>query len=830
MLGLQVFRSTAAGMADLLNWAALVDDGIVQGKDGSLIAGYFYQGPDSAGASPAVRNYLTERVNAALVTLGSGWASWHDAVRMPATDYPDAARSAFPDPITAAIDAERRRQFQAEGTHYESEYALILSYLPPLRRHSKLADLVYDDDDAPLGALGSRLLEGFKKALADIEDGLRDVVRLRRMTSFTVRDRQGRESRRDDLLNYLQFSLTGQPASLNLPASGMYLDALLGGQELWPGDTPRYGDRFIACVAIEGFPSDSYPGLLEALDELPIAYRWSTRMIYLDHHEAVGELKKYRRKWRQRIRGFWSQMFRTSGGIVDEDALLMAGQAETAINEANSALVRYGFYTPVIVLMQEDRALLEEQARLVVREIQRFGFVCRIETVNTMEAWLGSLPGHGQPNIRRPMIHTLNLADLLPLSSVWPGHDHNPCPFYPDQSPALLHGKTAGATPFRLNLHFGDLGHFLVFGPTGAGKSVLLAMIAAQFRRYPNATLCAFDKGRSLWTLVEACGGRHYDIAADGASLGLAPLAVLEGDGDLAWAEEWIETCVHLQSGHPASPAQREEIHRAMLLLADPMAARSLTDFVATVQDGAIRQALAPYTLNGPYGHLLDSRADGIAASTFSVFELEELMALGDKVAIPILLHLFRRFEKSLTGQPALLLLDEAWLMLAHPVFREKIREWLKVLRKANCAVGLATQSLSDAVRSGLLDVLLESCPTKILLPNEEAAKDGGGQAQGPAGFYRAFGLNDQEIEIVRTAVRKRQYYYVSPEGRRLFELGLGPVARAFVAVSDKETLAHLRQLKARHGARWPAVWLEEQGVSVDLLPAGGLNHEQVIA
>jgi type IV secretory pathway VirB4 component len=128
-----------------------------------------------------------------------------------------------------------------------------------------------------------------------------------------------------------------------------------------------------------------------------------------------------------------------------------------------------------------------------------------------MEAWLGALPGHPLPNIRRPLIHTLNLADLVPLSSVWAGHDVNPCPLYPENSPPLLHAATAGATPFRLNLHIGDLGHTLVFGPTGAGKSVLLNLLAAQFRRYQGkggetATICAFDKGRSMWALVNACG------------------------------------------------------------------------------------------------------------------------------------------------------------------------------------------------------------------------------------------------------------------------------------------------------------------------------------
>jgi type IV secretion system protein VirB4 len=156
--------------------------------------------------------------------------------------------------------------------------------------------------------------------------------------------------------------------------------------------------------------------------------------------------------------------------------------------------------------------------------------------------------------------------------------------------------------------------------------------------------------------------------------------------------------------------------------------------------------------------------------------------------------------------------------MLGHPVFREKIREWLKVLRKANCAVVLATQSLSDAVRSGILDVLLESCPTKILLPNEEADKGGSGGVPGPLDLYRLIGLNDTEIGLLKSAVKKRHYYYTSPEGRRLFELGLGPVALAFTAVSSREDIARVRALIQRHGQGWPWAWIAERG----------LNPEQV--
>src|SRR5690606_30086307 len=160
-----------------------------------------------------------------------------------------------------------------------------------------------------------------------------------------------------------------------------------------------------------------------------------------------------------------------------------------------------------------------------------------------------------------------------------------------------------------------------------------------------------------------------------------------------------------------------------------------------------------------------------------------------------------------------ILSLDEAWVMLGHKVFRERLREWLKELRKKNCLVLLATQSLSDAVASGLLDVLLEQCPTKILLPNKEADLRGTKENPGPADLYQTFGLNDREINLLKNSQYKRHYYYKSPLGRRLFELGLGPLALSFVAISDKESLAEIRDLQVAHGADWPLFWLQQQGV-----------------
>ncbi|CDG91748.1 TraG/VirB4 family ATPase [Xenorhabdus bovienii] len=831
MLSLKPFRSKAAGLPDLLNYAALVDEGVVLGKDGSLMAGFFFRGDDAASATTAERNYLTALVNQYLSRFGSGWATWIDAARVASPGYTSATRSYFPDPITALIDAERRAAFEKQDALFETEYALILQYLPPLRRNSKLGELVYDDDSRQDSNPADRLLADFKKKLEDFHDGLGDLLHMRRMGTIAIPETGGVENETydsDELVNYLHFTLTNEPIALRIPDCPMYLDAWLGYPELWPGDTPKLGKKFISCVAIEGFPGHSFPGILDMLDGLPMAYRWTSRFIFLEQHEAVAALNRYRLKWQQKIRGFWSQVMKSQKGMINTDALNMTAQTEVAINDAKSGLVAYGYYTPVVVLMHEDRAFLEEQARFVKRELERKGFGARVESVNALEAWLGSLPGQTYPNVRRPLVHTLNLADLLPLAGVWPGLRENPCDLYPAGSPPLMHTVTTGETPFRLNLHVGDVGHTLIFGATGAGKSTLLAMIHAQFRRYRSrqrrdgktrpATITAFDKGRSLYALCKATGGIHYDIGNDEADTpALAPLVDIDGESDALWAEEWIATCFELQAQKPPTPEQKAEIHRAMnLLRKTPRNFRSLTDYVTTVQNGEVRDALTHYTITGSMGHLLDGQEESLTISPYTVFEIDDLMKMGNANAIPVLLYLFHRFERSLTGQPAMLSLDEAWVVLGHPVFREKLREWLKELRKKNCLVIMATQSLSDAVASGLLDVMIEQCPTKIFLPNKEAHLHGTKETPGSADLYTMFGLNPAEINILKTGQYKKHYYYKSPLGRRLFELGLGQLALAFVAVSGKEDLAEVRHLIGEHGADWPLVWLKQKGVNYE--------------
>src|SRR3546814_398973 len=185
--------------------------------------------------------------------------------------------------------------------------------------------------------------------------------------------------------------------------------------------------------------------------------------------------------------------------------------------------------------------------------------------------------------------------------------------------------------------------------------------------------------------------------------------------------------------------------------------------------------ALAPYTLEGPFGRMLDAAEDDLVIADVQCFETEALMGQAGVVA-PVLTYLFHRLEERFDGRPTLLILDEAWIFLDHPLFAARIREWLKTLRKKNVAVVFATLSLADIANSIIAAAIIESCPQRILLPNDRAI-----EPQSRAAYER-FGLNDRQIELVSHATPKRQYYLQSARGNRLFELGLGPeIGRAHV-------------------------------------------------
>ena len=567
-----------------------------------------------------------------------------------------------------------------------------------------------------------------------------------------------------------------------VPELPVFLDAILADSPFSGGLEPKLGEAHIRTLTILGFPATTLPGILDELNRQGFSYRWTTRFIAMDKTEAEKLLGKKRRHWFAKRKSIGAvlreTMFNEQAALVDNDADNKAADADAALQELGSDLVSYGYVTTSLTVWDEDLAIVDEKLRLAERVITGRGFTAIRETLNAVDAWLGSLPGHAYANVRQPILHTLNLAHLVPVSAVWAGESEN----RHLGASALIDAQTDGTTPFRLNLHHGDVGHTLVVGPTGAGKSVLLSLIAMQWRRYESAQVFIFDKGRSARAATLAMGGAHIELGGS-AQPSLQPLRDINSERDARFAADWLAGLAEAE-GLTLAPDLKARLWEAVQSLASaPCEERTLTGLSLLLQEDALRSALHPFTLEGPHGHLLDGDHDALSLSDLACFEMEELMA-SPQAAPPVLSYLFHRLEARFTGAPTLLILDEAWLFLDHPLFAKRLREWLKTLRKKNVAVIFATQSLADIERSSIAPALIESCPTRIFLPNERAREPLQKQV------YERFGLNRRQIDLIAEATPKQDYYFQSPEGARVFDLGLGPIGLAFCGASDPASQA----------------------------------------
>jgi type IV secretory pathway VirB4 component len=286
----------------------------------------------------------------------------------------------------------------------------------------------------------------------------------------------------------------------------------------------------------------------------------------------------------------------------------------------------------------------------------------------------------------------------------------------------------------------------------------------------------------------------------------LQPLARVDDAGERAWAADWVAALFGRESV-TITPEFKEHLWSALTSLASaPISERTITGLSVLLQSNALKQALQPYTVWGPWGRLLDAEAERLGEADVQAFETEGLIGAG--AAPAVLAYLFHRIGDRLDGRPTLLIIDEGWLALDDPGFAGQLREWLKTLRKKNASVIFATQSLADIDGSSIAPTIIESCPTRLFLPNERALEPQ------IAAVYRRFGLNDRQIEILSRSVPKRDYYCQSRRGNRLFELGLSEVALAFTAASSKTDQAPIADLLAANGRDgFAAAWLRAKGL-----------------
>ena len=331
-----------------------------------------------------------------------------------------------------------------------------------------------------------------------------------------------------------------------------------------------------------------------------------------------------------------------------------------------------------------------------------------------------------------------------------------------------------------------------VVGPIGSGKSTLLELIEAQFLKYPGSRVIIIDKGRSARQLTMAVGGRYYEPGAN--RIAFQPLENLDTQAERLFAAEFIEGLLIMQQ-QKITPAISKAIYEAVNLVAGmPKKQRTLTTFRQTVNYydenrniDTVKEALEPYCLGGKYGEIFDADSTDMSLdTTWLMIEMGELMKLGEACVTPALKYIFHLIESRFDGTLTLLVLDEAFLFFKNPIFADQFKEWIKTVRKLNVMIVFATQEIADIINSPLCSTITEECLTKIFLANQEAS------VPVITEYYRQLGLTDSQIDIISHAVMKKDYFYKSPKGTRLFQLDLGELTLALIGGQDHRMLDEL--------------------------------------
>jgi type IV secretion system protein VirB4 len=816
-----IYTSNDDGVSDLLPFSRFVDKQILINVDGSftILMGLKPADLDAETAETKAQVRLT--VHRSLKPLETGWCMHLNCIKRASTGYIREEDCHFTDATTYSIDYERRMQYKREGQHFEDEFVLALTYLPPSDRTSKIAAFFKTKEDEKTGFDYTIYLDKFKDTVYSVIDGLTSS----QFQVFPMSD--------DEILSNLVYCVNGIHAKVQNPERNWTdLRYMIANQDILTGTNHKIGDKFVKVVSMgESFPLETYPNLLRGLASLPFEFTWSTRYIFLSTRDAIKEVSRlsdFHNQGRESATKVISKKYGTGeSGKVNRAAERYANEAEEALANIEMYDYRYGKYTASIVVFDEDAKLLEEKVKLVKGIIDNCNMLGKVEGVHCFEAYLGSIPAMARPNVRKWLMNSFNLADLMPTSAIWSGYKQNPCEYYKDNNPVLFYAGTSGNTPFRGCLHVEDNGHALVIGSNG---SLVMNFLAAQQCRYKNSKVIVFDNNHASLPLTYGIADSvHYDLGYESA-ITFKPLANIDTHEDFTFAVEWLCKLCEVNN-FKIKPAHITAITSTLAMIRDTAQPHQRTMSYFSYHMNPTGEAMEefatqfkPYigSSGGMQGQIFDATTDKLELKDFTVFEMSQLNRMGDTTLIPTVLYLLHMVERSLEGSPVSIYIHDGWTIFKHPVFRGMIEEWLRKISNKNVQIIIGVEQPSDIIKSEIADILMQSCKTKIFTANLNAKAT-------QKSSYEFMSLNETQINLISNAVVNRQVYFTNPLGSRLIDLDLAELNRIFIYPPALTDLKVLRKMKKEAQDMFGYEWIRHNRILPEIAEFWKSKHEEFL-
>jgi type IV secretory pathway VirB4 component len=807
MIPISLFTRKTRAFSDFLRYALPMGNGVVRLKGNGFLRSFAFRGPDLATSSWDELIARSERLGGLLRKLDDQWGVHVDSFRVAARDYPEEGH--WPDRLTFLLDQDRRVRYKAEGEHFETRHVVTFSFYPRRQRANKVGQWLQNSPKLEAGSdeAAEDLFLGLTDEIAAAARGV--FLTFAPLGSIETVNSLGRPIVFDETLSFLSLCVRGRAHPIALIEDApMYLDGIIGADDVRVGWDIRAGNKHVAVLVIEGYPGYSYPGILDALAEQPCEYRWSQRFIPMSRRQADARLGWLSKGWGLVALGGLGFLTGGAAGKRDNVALKYKAQAVEAQERAREGLM-YGHYLSTIVIHAPDertRDQVSERVKSAIEQVE--GFAVRIEDENAMEAFIASLPGERDASeYREARVSVRNAAHFFPLTATWAGPVEHTNKRFGKGAPPLLWTTTNGATPFRLSLHVGELGHALVVGKSGGGKSALLMrLVSAHLARYARARAWMFDVGFSAYKYCLGAGGFHYVIGEENGP-SLAPLTGLNDPTRRRSILKWLRGDV-FELRERLSDEQSKELADALRDLGSIRSDARLSDLSVAVQDSSLRRVLDEYA-----GSFLDGRTDDLDFRAiearghvpFYCFEYGPLGVDNTLMTTPFVQYVRRRIREAIredADEPGMVLFDEGHRALKIGNLQEFGEEVLREGRKSLLQFVFATQEPTDVVDSEIGPVLRNLTAVKIFLPNADAMTEDNLKA------YKWLGLKTEEVRLL-TQMEPFTYLYKSEYGTRVFTLEMSEFELAFLAGASPTDKGLVDRVISESGfTGWPARYM----------------------
>ena len=784
---------TDDSLASLIPYGSFTERGEVNMRGRGLLIGYEAHGPSNESTSKAEVANRASRYAAALSHLGTGDIVTAVINRLPASNYPQRH---FSNEAAQLLDNERGQHFERQA-YWQTLAAVWIANAFESGFKSRIRSTLFSSNagEPPTTELQAR---HFGERIVTVEDSLSTALGLRRLTPL-------------ETFRNLNLAITGKYLPLALPPPYMRLNEVLANERWYGGTHPWIGELHQRPVCITAFPNETFPQMLAVLVRHPGQMTLSARFICQDAYHTAEQLGLERNFWARAQLGTLIDIIAKACRIdraktLNQDADAQVEEVDRAIAAAAAGLA-FGWLTITALIWDTDPDRASMRARDLVKDLAALGLIARVEDANAVEALMGTWPGNAWNNIRRPMMTAANFAEMVLPVEHWKGTPTIESAFFPADTPVPLICGGSGREPFYVPSHLGGVSNQLVIGPTGSGKSSYLGAQACAITGIPNARVVWLDLDYSSFVIAHAIGANYQELATDGSSP-LCPFIYLDDPDGIGWLFEWFR---RLFKRWEISLTETETTDLTeSLRLAKELGVRTMTLFARLIQTGRLREVLANYVTGNKWGFVFDGAPDNSAAlgSAVTVFEMRPLSVLGPAAEAPATELILHAVERTMGTDPVWIIVDEGWRLLSDQVSSAWLWEAIRTFRKRNSGITLATQSLTEVAESSYRNLLLESCPGKIFLPNSDISGEYVREA------YLKLGLSEREIQIVGAAIPQRQYFFHSSRGKRLFQLDLQPIAMALCASTGSTDVELARQLLTLHGPkRFLHPWLRAKGL-----------------